>query len=640
MTNSDRPYGRMLQVAVACGAFAASQALGQLATYPAPSPQRTNSELIGALTQAVKGLQLGAAAEITVGTNGPLVEWEVNFDPKAVARQVELDLNSDPGHDAQTWLTWYRAINGRLLEITRQECSRLGVELHIETDVSTEFIGGSGVGSEVYSGPSMFRGSRCMYLGRPPPGFDKDGQSPSSADSRSLQITVTIVPDRTEWRVRETITGSAIWTNTGAQRLAIRPIEFSEVDVRRIDGAKLERLDPKMFICHTFVGNLPPVVLQPGESHQAQFAIETDPLSIAGAVLLADGSYELFVHDLSDRLNIPTLCRAASVEVQTGPEQDLGPRIIHFDVGGGRLVVVRENGDFSAFDLETGRRVSSGHIADYVPTTRWTGEFALSNDGKCLALVRQPYRGPVATRIELFDLEESARQRSLPLPTNDVAWVEFMGLDSFSADGKSIYLQSRSSRWTVSASTGEVESKVANTDDQWLSPDGGWKIRRTSQGLEYASSAAPSVSTLIPDSTGRQIEVAQVGRCGVYLVDEDKETGSYFDFESQGECEFGASVEFVLPEFADGDMVAIAEREDGVMLDCAPISFWRLDPPQQVWRLDDLKPREIQFAQNPPRVICGLRDADWSVVSTLRTLFEVYDAQTGQLIKMVETAAR
>ena len=605
----------------------------------ATQASRPPPDLAASLNQAAEPLQIKDAVEIHAYLEGPLVTWTVYFDAHAVSALIDKQATSAPAESVARWFGWYRSLNEKLLQITRKESQRTQERLNLETDVSVEFCRGS-LADRIYTEVCKFRGSRCTYVDNVPPGLDLAAPPAVKTSSLDVRVTVTIRPTKTTWSAREAISGTVIWENSGKQRVAMRPIEMPQVAVRREDGTSPPRLRAKIFICGTPVASLPPVVLMPGERHETLFSIETDPLDLGGAVLLADGRYDLYVPDMKDQLNIPTECKPVRVEVRTSPDQDLSPRITFFDAGDSRLVVVRENGDFEAYDVGSGRRVANGHVADYVPMPRWEGEFEVSPDGKRLALVRQPYGGPPANGIELYRLDaDNARATELPLPDNTDKY-DRPRLQRFSPDGRLIFLTSRKLIWAVNSSTGAVEWKTSCAEREQLTLDGQQRVCLTSKAVEFIPRESPDKLMTINLGDIDRVELALVGHKGVYLTDRESHSASYVSFDGQRHPAFGEHVEYVLAEAPDAAFVALRERQEGTYFDNGPIAIWQVSPPKLLWRLADKKPRQVVLAAQPACVICGLGNEHMLGVDTYSATFEVYELESGQLTRTIEARYR
>lgn len=616
--------------------FVAAASIGLLpALAQEPGQATTPPALAESLKAKAKRLEITHVLKIDVYVDWPLVTWQVVFDADAASALIDKQATSPPPGLATRWYGWYRNLSEKLLKITLEESQRARKKLNLETDVSVEFC--RDLTSPIQT--CRFRGNRCTYLENVPPGLDLTAPSAANENPSDVRVTVTIRPDKTIWSAREAIRGTVTWENSGAQRVAMRPIAMPRVEVRRENGTTPPRLPAKMFICFTPVASLPTVVLIPGQRHETGFYIETDPLDLGGAVLLDDGRYELYVDDMKDYLNIPTECKPVRIQVRTSPDQDLSPRIIHFGVGGSHLVVVRENGDFEAYEVDSGRRVANGHVEDYVPMPSWKGEFLVSPDGRWLALLRRPYGGPPASGVELFRLDgNDVQARVLPLPpdfdANDQPWLR-----RFSPDGKLLFLAAGYSVWALTASTGEVAWKMKSAERPQLTLDGRQRVYLTDKDIQLLPRESHGASTTIPLKDAGRKELALIGHRGVYLTDRETMSASYYSSDGQQRVTFGEHVERVLAEAPDAAVVAIREREEGTYFDTSPIAFWRLDPPRLLWRLADKQPRQIAFTGPPIRVVCAIGN-DGFLGNTYSSTFEVYEPGSGTLLRTLDIRYR
>lgn len=620
-------------VAAACIGLlpALAQAPGQATTQPTASP----STLAESLDAEAKRLEIKDALKIDVYVDWPLVTWHVCFDADAASPLIEEQATSPPVDLAAHWYEWCRSLNEKLLKITLEESQRAQMKLNLETDVSVSFY--RSLTSPIHT--CEFRGNRCTYLENVPRGLDLTAPPAANENPPDVRVTVTIRPAKTTWSVRETISGTVIWENTGKQRVAMRPMAMPRVKVRRDDGTTPPRLPAKMFICGTPLASLPTVVLMPGQRTKTGFSIETDPLDLGGAVLLDNGRYELYVDDMEDYLNIPTRCKPVPIDVRTSPDQDLSPRIIFFGAGGSRLVVVRENGDFEAHDVDSGRRVAGGHVADYAPMPYWKGEFHVSPDGAWLALQRHPYDGPPASGVELFRLDgNNVRARVVPMPANanvdDQPWLR-----RFSTDGKLLFLTARHSAWALNASTGAVAWKMESTERPRLTRDGERRVVLTAKGIQLVPRKSRGTPTDIPLQDAGRKELALVGHRGVYLTDRQTMFASYHSSDGRQRVAFGERVDRVLAEAPDAAVVAIREQQQGTLFDTSPIAFWQVDPPRLLWRLADQKPRQIAFTGQPVRVVCAMTNGGF-LGDTYSSIFEVYDPGSGTLLRTLHLRYR
>ena len=630
-------------VVVAAAQLGLSPVLAEDAGETTAQPSASPPALVEALNAEAEPLEVKDAVTIRAYSDGPLVTWTVCFDADAASALINKQAASTPADLAVRWYEWYRSLNERLLDITQREAQRAQEELNLETDVSVEFCRGS-LTDCVYTKVCVFRGSRCTYVDNAPPGIYL-APTVSMENIPEARVSVTIRPTRTTWSAREAISGTVIWENSGQQRVAMRPIEMPYVRVRREDGTEPAWSPAKMSISLTPLASRPPVVLMPGERHETFFSVETDPLSLDGAALLDDGRYDLYMRG---NLNIPTECDPVRVEVRTSPDQDLSPRIIFFGAGGSRVVVVRENGDFEAYEIDSGRRVANGRVADYVPMPSWEHEFDVSPDGQWLALVRQTCGGPPASGVELFRLDgNSAQTRVLPLPPQwgTGAWLRFRG---FNSDGKLLLLTAWRSILALDASTGDVAWTTECGEDSALTLDGRWRVLVTKSAIEFLPLDSHGTATSIPlgDAAGR-MKLALAGKNGVYLTNDKTRSISYHSADGQRNAAFGQRVDRVLAEAPDAAVVAIRERvvaarerQECSWFDTGPIALWRADPPTLLWRLADNKPRQIEFTGSPVRVVCGITEESFLGVDPYSATFEVYEADSGELIKTLDLSYR
>ncbi|MGD8452108.1 MAG: hypothetical protein PVJ57_09845 [Phycisphaerae bacterium] len=627
--------GLAVLVTVCLGALLAlGQAEGQATTQEAAPPT-----FVERLQARVEPLEVEGVLEIKAHFSRPLLTWRVNFDEENASRLVAEHVTSAPADPAARWYAWYCDLNEKLLAITEDEALKASELVFLNTDVSTDFSRGS-LKDHSFTQVCVFRGSRCTYVDRVPAGVELTLPLLCVEEPPDVRVTVTIQPEKTTWRAREEIRGSIIWKNTGTQRVALRPYELPRARVRREDGTPPPTVDAKVFICPGSWAVSSPVVLMPGKRTETLFSIETDPLSAGVAILLDDGSYDLYVPDMEERLSIPTECPPVRIEVRTEPDQDLSPRITSFDAGGSRLVVVRENGDFEVYDIDSGQRAGGGHIASDSPVSCWESQSHVSPDGRWLALLHRTYGGPRATDIELYALDgesTSPRLLSLPLYTcyGDEPWLK-----GFGADGTWLCGSTGSTVWAVKLATEEVMWEATLSGDECVTRDGQRRAKLTEKTIEFSPRNSTVASAVYPLDEAGNRRFAFVGYTGVYVENGKTGTISYFSSDGQRQVTFGDDAKGVVTEAPDGTMVIVRERKTGASWDDTSLAVWQLDPPELLWRRASGDFRTVAFGGPPARVICASGNDDHRTMCTLAPTFEVYDAKSGELLRTIETPYR
>lgn len=95
-----------------------------------------------------------------------------------------------------------------------------------------------------------------------------------------------------------------------------------------------------MYLCSNF-HRRPEIVIEPGETSETRFHIDTDPLGMIGGFRVKEGRFKLILSEPRWIRNLEFKAPPVSIEIRRAPGQDLSPRIVNFAVGDNRLIAVR-----------------------------------------------------------------------------------------------------------------------------------------------------------------------------------------------------------------------------------------------------------------------------------------------------------
>jgi hypothetical protein len=583
-----------------------------------------HSERADVLNELANRLEMRGALELHASVLESKVIWTANFhDQVNLPSRVS---DASPGARRAPGPLWCEVLNEQLVQLTEEVWERSGGDFDADEDMVTEFNSGI-VNNRVFREAYRMHGrSWAWERGEEPPFSAPSGQVENPEE---LRLTAIIRPTKLTWRRREAISGWICWKNTGKQPIHLTVADMPGVRITRLDGTSPPWLPPKFFICGGVVSHSA-VTLDPGMYVDSWFDVATDPLSMRDALPLDDGHYVLNLP--RDELNSPTDCRPVEIEVSTAPGQNLSPRIIFFGLGGRTLATVRENGDYASHDIDTGAYLGGGQMEAYSPVCTFTREFAVSPDGQWLALIRDPYSGPIATDIELYDLHkrntEPRRIALAPLDgyrTSRIVGFTPIGTLLFHADH---------AIWEVDSASGSVISASdSKLEDFWK--NNGYRIAATRTGLYFFHRSTRDAAVKLPPYEPEFAELIWADEQGIFLRHRPGNQCTFHSYDGGHTAVVSQQWDEFVNESPEERIVALRSRHPGLYGEQNPVEFWHLDPPRKLWSL----PRQVVFTSPPVLVVCATRDQGGVFgVNNYKPTYDIYAATTGSLLRTISTS--
>jgi hypothetical protein len=219
----------------------------------------------------------------------------------------------------------------------------------------------------------------------PPSGTERAADAPPVEPPNGAQLTVTIVPDRTEWKPREKITGELKIVNTGRGRAHCHAWGLESLLVTDKAGKAAERF--------FFAGCILPspdaptyAFLEAGEVRSMRFAVSTDRLDdFRGGFVLGEGEW-LLAYDPEKFDNTLVKVEPVPLRVRAAPGEYTGPRISMIRGCGPNIVLMREENWCEVIDGGTGKRLGTRRPEGLNPGWIWYGaQLRTSSDGRLIA---------------------------------------------------------------------------------------------------------------------------------------------------------------------------------------------------------------------------------------------------------------
>ncbi len=459
-------------------------------------------------------------------------------------------------------------------------------------------------------------------------------------------IEVAILPEKRVWRPGEKITGKyRIWN------CRFEPLVFPVSELPKIEPVDAANWYPPSFPARGFicggVGQNPPIQIEAFKSYEGSFEIDTDPLKEYGGFILTDGAYQLtclhFLEKHPGRLQI----HGAPIQVRYGNRQKLEERIIHFAAGGSRLVALRQNGRLESFEMPSGEQRGSIQIPAFTLRDFQRGNLIISPEARQGAFLSGDLNSDSIWRykVELFQLEGSnAQPRVFSMPLKTLDEIGDCRLQGFDASAKKIILDRIVEVLEMDCSSGEISTK--NTPpNSTLSLDGKYLIHWENDGGEETPLVSPvkggaplRVQTPGPPSSCSH----HLGRRGIYLGCEEANEAIFQSYDGAVRKSFKTKGHPVC-ESLDGRWIAFrtySDSDDFEKLAPGALEVWEVESSRKLFELQDGKDREAAFTSSPLWLICAVRLGGASGAYWYDDTFEVYDPETGRLVKTLTLAPR
>lgn len=592
-------------------------------------------ELQDALNKAADAFEIDDVLEIEAHLEGGgLIHWKVNFEVDPAWNHLERIGFENEAEPRRRWFMWYERINADLLATTESIMARSKQiaadpleyrRINLQTDVSTEIYASR---SQVAS----FRGSRPVYLNNPPEGLDKRPRAKKSHVVEGVRLSVELVPERTTWQRRDSISGVYRLKNAGAKRITIRPWDLPEPHLLDSDKNPPSRFAPKMSICGTPLANAPPIILEPSQTHECWFYIDTDPLEDAGGVIVKQGRYTLHFTDLIHRLNIPTECDPVPIVIESG---DDSLRIVRWFAGGKRLVVVREDGLVEAFDIDRLTQVAESRIRDYIPVPRYETGPVFAPDGSAFAIARQDSNWRQRkTEIILFELDGTGSKLQASV---DDSSLHGMRLLRFNETGDRLFAGSEQQVVEIERSSGRVAQITKTGFFTSISPDAKYLVSwADSKPKSIRSRLSPDQVTNLNWSNADQIWSWSPGRFGIFVKRRQEARIALYDYRGHLHSEFETSAHKIVCESASGSHVVFSIETEVFGYAPNQLEVWDVQGTKKLATLPNDANRNAYFVEDPLRVVCAKTKTGPNSVlgpAWYSSEFEIFDAKSGRLIK-------
>lgn len=473
------------------------------------------------------------------------------------------------------------------------------------------------------------------------------------------QISVEITPDRSVWKLRETITGKIFITNTGNQRVPLDAWWIDSVDVVDVRGA-----NPPSF--HV-MGNIEPdmnaprnVYLSPGERHEGQFKIYTDrSRTMVNGYYLDPGPWQLTYTQGKDD-GIDVVVNPVDVEVKVGEGEYAGPRIRGARGAGPSLLIAREHNVMEVVDTTDGHRIIPSVVAPFAKGSLWTdlASIAISDDGKLAAYTK--WR---ETRVNF-----QALAAGVAVPPDVTCPVSFkIGAGGFrparfAPDGRSLFCKSNYTWIQIDLASGKA-LRTFTLPEQWteLSPDG--RFAATIKGSTKASimrstgrrgddtadllimgTQEGGSTVTVPIKERGMLPNIEMGHGGVYVIDEFNSSALYvpYDGSPTRTLDVGGQADFV-GESADGMTCAFlwpggqAVRTN----ENTTIVVFNVADGARLCTIGGDHPLSAVMIETPLRIVSFPKKAvegdSWGGMTWLEEEAVVHDARTGKHVGKINT---
>ena len=603
--------------------------------------------------------------------------WTVRYSrPEVLARLRALGL---PGDDRALMQTWFDDVAARLVEGTRKVHGVEGlldewsedydVHLTFEESLAPQWIEADCNGKKVtYQGPdsvtmATYEGRRLTYAMAPVQGREPSDAAPPAAPTR--QVRVEIIPNRLRWEEAESIEGKIRVTNLSDRATQMSRRGASNVRPLALDGTVPETIKSTMYLCgNAFMGDAK--VLEPGETVEWSFSVRTDPSPRLGGTRLPPGRWLLAPPALGGESRIELVGEMVEIEI-TAIDEEIGARIVDWEVGGESVALQREDGTVERVNLVDGRVTWSDESGRGLgdEALRMTRLARRSNgvstvvlsgsspgDARGPAITAAPIGGgPAVGRVELPFMPDSGTSRVRHDGEGTLWYLQSRYIEN---DGHEVQLV-----W-VNIETGATDAVGIDTRDFGaISPRGDFAVRdlRPTAPLRGARllplqvwaltpGAAPGWRTVMEEeriADGYTLHRARLGyqswmagRDGLYRARASENGVRFVSYDGERAWELESALVFPIAESADGRYVALSNTGDEHrMSDSDPrqIEVWDTQSRRCVLRIDDGLPRSIRFAANPARLIAMEMRGTYPI--WYGEQIEVYDLGSGRLERVM-----
>ncbi len=618
-----------------------------------PAVQAEGNKIAAKLCEDAKSI-LPADTRISISAKDGLVfEWNIDApgvtDFKGLAKAASV-----PRDDARAaFQAWAESIHPKLLKLTAEAVKASGSdpEFNPETDFTLYVFGRiPGVADDENFCWISFTGSRRDEQ------HDMKTQAvtcPASAPASGGEVRVTITPDRSQWGLHETITGSITITNIGSTRVHFNAWWIDTVKVT--DEAGKEATSFSIRGCIDPAPNAPWYeFISAGKEYTAKFEVITDRIhSMRNGYYLPEGKWKL-CYGQGEAENVKVHCDSVDISVAVKPGEYAGPRIRWAQAHGPNLVLLREDGIVDIVDGATGKHLGAKRLRGSRPNESWNDSpLIFSGDGRLMA-----YCLDREAPIQLMNLYGDAPAlKELPAPKGIQVGPGGFTPIRFSKDGSQLTCISNGLFAVLDVATGEpVRSQTVAEMWSELSPDGVYAVcmdNGSDSGAEARekddcrisirnlqdSAATPRKVTLKGRAQSPQIVA---GTTGVWLVDEKTTSAVLVSYHDGKVTEFQTGVAPILAgESSDGSLAAFDWARQSSFAEPSPssVAVFRVANAEKLCTVTEDGARKFVLLSKPARLVA----LTWKTVkdgfgggSWLTEYAAIYDATSGKLSRTLD----